>query len=72
MSTDEKRNLGDALTGLSPEDLSKALEIVAENNPNFQATSQEVDLDMDAQVLSFIFISSLTEQRKCPSVYVPL
>lgn len=50
MSTEEKRKLGAALTQLSPEDLSKALEIVAENNPSFQATAQEVDLDIDAQV----------------------
>lgn len=51
MSTEEKRKLGIALTRLSPEDLTKALEIVAENNPNFQATAQEVDLDIDAQVM---------------------
>ncbi|XP_060957629.1 transcription factor GTE1 isoform X1 [Cannabis sativa] len=50
MSTEEKRKLGSALTRLSPEDISKALEIVAENNPSFQATAQEVDLDIDAQV----------------------
>lgn len=50
MSTEEKRKLGTALTHLSPEDISKALEIVAENNPSFQATAQEVDLDIDAQV----------------------
>lgn len=52
MSTEEKRKLGTALTRLSPEDLSKALEIVAENNPSFQATAQEVDLDIDAQVIN--------------------
>lgn len=50
MSTEDKRKLGTALTRLSPEDLTKALEIVAENNPSFQATAEEVDLDMDAQV----------------------
>ncbi|XVE67584.1 hypothetical protein DITRI_Ditri08aG0172200 [Diplodiscus trichospermus] len=49
MSTEEKKKLGTALTRLSPEDLSKALEIVAENNPGFQPTAQEVDLDIDAQ-----------------------
>ncbi|KAE7996442.1 hypothetical protein FH972_001168 [Carpinus fangiana] len=49
MSTEEKRNLGTALTRLAPEDLSRALEIVAETNPSFQASAQEVDLDMDAQ-----------------------
>lgn len=51
MSTEEKRKLGAALTRLSPEDLSKALEIVAQNNPGFQATAEEVDLDIDAQVI---------------------
>nr|POE61893.1 transcription factor gte1 [Quercus suber] len=51
MSSEEKRSLGTALTRLSPEDLSKALEIVAETNPSFQATAQEVDLDIDAQVI---------------------
>lgn len=60
MSTEEKKNLGTALTRLSPEDLGKALEIVAANNPSFQATAQEVDLDMDAQVhiLCWIRLSS--------------
>ncbi|CAN6553678.1 unnamed protein product [Malus baccata var. baccata] len=49
MSSDDKRKLGTALSQLSAEDLSKALEIVAQSNPNFQATAQEVDLDIDAQ-----------------------
>ncbi|WCJ19359.1 Transcription factor GTE6 [Euphorbia peplus] len=49
MSTEEKRKLGAALTRLSPEDLTKALEIVAQNNPGFQAAAEEVDLDIDAQ-----------------------
>ncbi|XP_010248200.1 PREDICTED: transcription factor GTE1-like isoform X2 [Nelumbo nucifera] len=49
MSTEEKRKLGTGLGLLSPEDLNKALEIIAEKNPNFQATAEEVDLDMDAQ-----------------------
>ncbi|KAB1221603.1 Transcription factor GTE1 [Morella rubra] len=49
MSTEEKRNLGAALTRLDPEDLNRALEIVAETNPSFLANAQEVDLDMDAQ-----------------------
>ncbi|OIW20044.1 hypothetical protein TanjilG_31973 [Lupinus angustifolius] len=49
LSTEEKRKLGVALTRLSPEDLSKALAIVAENNPSFQSNVEEVDLDMDAQ-----------------------
>lgn len=49
MTTEEKRRLGTALTRLSPDDLQKALLIVAENNPAFQATAEEVDLDIDAQ-----------------------
>uniref|UniRef100_A0ACD5ZJG5 Uncharacterized protein n=1 Tax=Avena sativa TaxID=4498 RepID=A0ACD5ZJG5_AVESA len=49
MTTDEKRKLGAGLCHLSPEDLSKALELVAQDNPDFQTTSEEVELDMDAQ-----------------------
>ncbi|ONI11696.1 hypothetical protein PRUPE_4G121200 [Prunus persica] len=49
MSSGDKRKLGTALTHLSPDDLSKALEIVAQNNPSFQPSAQEVDLDIDAQ-----------------------
>ncbi|KAK6137967.1 hypothetical protein DH2020_028293 [Rehmannia glutinosa] len=45
----KKRQLGVALSKLCPEDLSKALEIVAQNNHNFQATAEEVDLDISAQ-----------------------
>ncbi|KAG6728435.1 hypothetical protein I3843_02G152800 [Carya illinoinensis] len=48
-STEEKRKLGAAFTKLSAEDLTKALEIVAQNNPCFQAAGEEVDLDIDAQ-----------------------
>lgn len=50
-STEEKRKLGAAFTKLSAEDLTKALEIVAQNNPCFQAAGEEVDLDIDAQVI---------------------
>ena len=61
MTTEEKRKLGASLTRLSPEDLSKALEIVAQNNPSFQATAEEVDLDIDDQVISLpvYFIASV-------------
>ncbi|XP_016648492.1 PREDICTED: transcription factor GTE6-like [Prunus mume] len=54
MSIEEKRKLGVALAILSPDDLSKALDIVAQNNPGFQATADEVDLDIDAQVIILI------------------
>ncbi|KAG5585578.1 hypothetical protein H5410_046012 [Solanum commersonii] len=49
ISIEEKRNLGIALTKLSPDDLSKALEIVAQNNPLFLASAEEVELDIDTQ-----------------------
>ncbi|KAF8662132.1 hypothetical protein HU200_056325 [Digitaria exilis] len=49
MSTDEKRKLGAGLCHLPPDDLNKALEIVAQDNPSFQTKGEEVDLDMDAQ-----------------------
>ncbi|XVE99357.1 hypothetical protein REPUB_Repub03eG0191100 [Reevesia pubescens] len=49
MSTEEKRNLGTAIARLSTEDLNKALEIIAQNNPGFQAMAEEVEIDIDAQ-----------------------
>ncbi|KAE8655622.1 Transcription factor GTE1 [Hibiscus syriacus] len=74
MPTEEKKKLGMALTRLSPEDLSKALEIVAENNPGFQPTAQEVDLDIDAQSeltlwrLKFFVQDKLKHAGKCSEV----
>ncbi|KAK9093353.1 hypothetical protein Syun_028264 [Stephania yunnanensis] len=49
MTVEEKRKLGSGLSQLSPEDLTKALEIIAEKNSNFQPTAEEVDIDIDAQ-----------------------
>ncbi|CAN4115275.1 unnamed protein product [Withania somnifera] len=49
ISIEEKRNLGIALTKLSPDDLSRALGIVAQNNPLFSASAEDVELDIDAQ-----------------------
>lgn len=49
ISVEDKRKIGTALSKLSPEDLRKALEIVARNNPNFPLDDEEVNLDMDAQ-----------------------
>ncbi|XVF83277.1 hypothetical protein PTKIN_Ptkin16aG0473500 [Pterospermum kingtungense] len=49
MSTEEKRNLGTALARLSMEDLNKALDIIAQNNPGFQTLAEEVEIDIDAQ-----------------------
>ncbi|KAG1370013.1 transcription factor GTE6 [Cocos nucifera] len=70
MSADEKRKLGVGLSSLSPEDLNKALEIIAQHNPSFPATAEEVDLDMDAQSestlwrLKFFVKSALELQAK--------
>ncbi|TXG48420.1 hypothetical protein EZV62_027714 [Acer yangbiense] len=76
MTTDEKKKLGAALTRLSPNDLDKALKIVAEYNPSFQPTAQEVDLNMDAQVnihplwaLS-IYLGKSTSMRFIFSFYI--
>ncbi|KAF0903289.1 hypothetical protein E2562_026572 [Oryza meyeriana var. granulata] len=49
MTTDEKRKLGAGLCHLSSEELTKALEIVAQDNPSFQLAAEVVNLDMDAQ-----------------------
>ncbi|KAK4756081.1 hypothetical protein SAY87_009838 [Trapa incisa] len=49
ISAEEKRSIGNALTMLSPEDLSKVLEIIAQSNPSFQSAAEEIEIDMDAQ-----------------------
>ncbi|GLJ19579.1 hypothetical protein SUGI_0353990 [Cryptomeria japonica] len=49
MSTEEKRQLGSSLGQLPPEDLTKALQIIAQTNPNFKPTEVEVEVDIDAQ-----------------------
>lgn len=73
ISIEEKRNLGIALTKLSPDDLSKALEIVAQNNPLFPASAEEVELDIDAQSeltlwrLKFFVKDALNVQGKSSS-----
>ncbi|GFP82837.1 transcription factor gte6 [Phtheirospermum japonicum] len=72
MSTVEKRKLGIALSKLSPEDLSKALEIVAQNNPNFQTTLDEVELDINAQSESTLwrlrfFVKDVLKGRRSKS-----
>ncbi|CAO2826622.1 unnamed protein product [Amaranthus hypochondriacus] len=48
MSTEEKKQLAVALTQLSVEDLSRALDVVAQSNPSFTPNAEEVDLDVDA------------------------
>ncbi|KAF1001656.1 hypothetical protein AG4045_003086 [Apium graveolens] len=49
LSIKEKRGIGISLTQLCPEDLAKALEIVSQGNPTFQATGEEVELDISTQ-----------------------
>ncbi|XP_056845973.1 transcription factor GTE1 isoform X1 [Raphanus sativus] len=49
LSTQEKKGLSAALGRLSPEDLSKALKMVSEGNPQFPAGAPEVELDIDLQ-----------------------
>ncbi|KAL8460609.1 hypothetical protein ACS0TY_031426 [Phlomoides rotata] len=49
MTTEEKKRLGTAITRLSPEDINKALEIIAQNDPTFQAAGETVEVDIDAQ-----------------------
>ncbi|KAK8482999.1 hypothetical protein V6N13_030037 [Hibiscus sabdariffa] len=68
MSTEEKRNLGTAIARLSMEDLNKALEIIAQSNPAFQAMAEEVEIDIDAQSESTLwrlkfFVKDALESR---------
>lgn len=55
MSVEEKRQLGESLGKLSPEDLTKALQIIAQKNPSFIPTEDEVELDIDAQDASTLW-----------------
>ncbi|XP_010912649.1 transcription factor GTE1 isoform X2 [Elaeis guineensis] len=70
MSADEKRKLCMGLRFLSPEYLDEALDIIAQHDPSFQATAEEVDFDMDAQSestlwkLKFFVKSALELQAK--------
>ncbi|GKE42091.1 transcription factor GTE1 isoform X2 [Tanacetum coccineum] len=70
ISFEEKQTLVKILTKLSPDDLQKALLIVAQNSPNFEATCNEVELDMDTQSESILwklkfFLKDIIEvQRK--------
>ncbi|XP_061345879.1 transcription factor GTE1-like isoform X2 [Gastrolobium bilobum] len=49
LSTQEKIMLATDIARLSPENINRALQIVAEDNPTFQPNAEEVDLDIDAQ-----------------------
>lgn len=52
MTTEEKKRLGSSITRLSPEDINKALEIIAQDDPTFQTAGETVEVDIDAQVFS--------------------
>lgn len=54
LTTQEKKMLGVTLGKLSLENLYRALDVVAETNPIFQPSGDEVDLDLDAQVNTVI------------------
>lgn len=70
MTTEEKKRLGSAITRLSPEDINKALEIIAQNDPTFQAAGETVEVDIDAQSeatlwkLKFFVKDTLQSQMK--------
>ncbi|KAF8025728.1 hypothetical protein BT93_F2535 [Corymbia citriodora subsp. variegata] len=49
ISTEEKKKIAAALDKLPVEDVDKALEIVAQNDPSFQSKGDLVDLNLDAQ-----------------------
>ncbi|KAL3648765.1 hypothetical protein CASFOL_005168 [Castilleja foliolosa] len=61
MSTEEKKRLGSAITRLPPEDINKALEIISQNNPTFQAIGETVEVDIDAQRGHFVEVEVLCE-----------
>jgi hypothetical protein len=52
MSIEEKRHLGHSLGRLPPDNLNHVIQIIAQKNPEFNATADEVEVDIDAQVLS--------------------
>lgn len=70
MTTEEKKRLGSAIARLSPEDINKALEIIAQNDPTFQAGGETVEVDIDAQSeatlwkLKFFVKDTLQSQMK--------
>ncbi|MCO5595611.1 hypothetical protein L7F22_049656 [Adiantum nelumboides] len=55
MTTEEKRQLGQSLSHLSPEDLHKAIQLIAQKNPDFKASGEEVEVDIDAQDASTLW-----------------
>lgn len=59
-----------ALAKLSPENLQRALGIVAENNPSFESTQVEVVLDLDAQVCIVMFTVNVIHYQIVYPIYV--
>lgn len=74
ISTEEKRKIAAALDKLPVEDVDKALEIVAQYDPNFQSKGDLVDLDLDAQnestlwKLKFFIKDALEAQARSSAV----
>lgn len=50
MSIEEKRHLGQSLGKLPPDNLSRVIQIVSQRNPSFNIHSDEIEVDIDAQV----------------------
>lgn len=56
---EEKRHLGQSLGKLPPDNLSHVIQIIAQKNPSFNINSDEVEVDIDAQVRCTSVHSSL-------------
>lgn len=50
MSIEEKRQLGHSLGRLPADNLQRVIQIIAQKNPGFNASADEVEVDIDAQV----------------------
>lgn len=63
MSIEEKRHLGQNLGKLPPENLSHVIQIIAQRNPSFNINSDEVEVDIDAQVRRAVVYLCCPEQE---------
>ncbi|PIN15891.1 hypothetical protein CDL12_11465 [Handroanthus impetiginosus] len=73
MTTEEKKRLGRAITQLSPEDINKALEIIAQNDPTMQSGGDTVEVSIDAQSESTLwklkfFVKDTLQAQQAKSV----
>lgn len=59
MSKEEKRQLGQSLGRLPPEKLSKAIQIIAQENPSLNTFTDQVEIDIEAQVYFHFYPNSL-------------